>query len=62
MGDVVDLNKFRKKRDTRAKPSKASENRVRYGRKKTEHKGAERKLKADERSLDDKRLEQDDPA
>jgi hypothetical protein len=57
MGDVVNLNKFRKARDRRAAEDQAAENRVRFG----QPKDAKAKLRAEadqtQKDLDGKRLD-----
>ena len=57
MGDVVNLNKFRKSRDRRAAEDQAAENRVRFGQPKDLK--AKRRTEAEQtqKGLDGKRLD-----
>jgi hypothetical protein len=57
MGDVVNLNKFRKARERDAKARTAEENRVRSGRTKETRVQDEDEAKRAEEALDDKKLD-----
>jgi hypothetical protein len=57
MGDVVNLNQFRKKRERRTAEKRAEENRVRYGLRKDERERARRVSEKAKKELDDKRLD-----
>ena len=56
MGDVVNLNQFRKKRDRKDANEKASRNRIRHGRTKAEKKAEQKKHDISARELDRKKL------
>lgn len=59
MGDVVNLNRFRKQRDRALKEAQAAENRVRFGRTKADKQKGGREQERAGTELDGKRL--DDP-
>ena len=60
MGDVVNLNRFRKLRDRAQREKEAEENRIRFGRTKAEKNRDHRIQERDALDLDGKKL--DDPA
>jgi hypothetical protein len=57
MGDVVNLNKFRKAREQRRTEAQAAENRVRYGQPKDAKAKAQRDAEQANKDLDGKRLD-----
>ncbi len=57
MGDVVNLNQFRKQRRRREEERRAAENRRRAGRTKSERVEARLEIERRDRTLDDKRLD-----
>ena len=57
MGDVVNLNRFRKDRARDADTARAAENRLRFGRRKDEREKTRRESEKTEKDLDDKRLD-----
>ena len=59
MGDVVNLRQFRKRRARQDKADKAAANRRKHGRTKTEVESEVQRREREERSLDDKRLDND---
>ena len=63
MGDVVNLNQFRKKRDRAAKAEKRAVNRARSGRTKVERQMTQAEAVQGEATLDGKRIdhEPDEP-
>jgi hypothetical protein len=54
---IVNLNKFRKKRERAEDERRAAENRVRFGRSKQARAEDERERQRVEKSLEDKRLD-----
>ncbi len=61
MGDVVNLNQFRKQRARAASAKKAGENRVRFGRAKDEKTRQVAEFERDRRDLDGKQLDKPSP-
>jgi hypothetical protein len=61
VGDLVNLNKFRKQRQRTEAARQASENRVRFGRDKPERTRTRAEQDRQGRSLDGKRLEEAGP-
>ncbi|MCG8691101.1 MAG: DUF4169 family protein [Minwuiales bacterium] len=65
MGDVVNLNQYRKQRDRQARKKQAAENRVKHGQRRPDRLSYERERARHEQELDSKRLhesvEPDDP-
>ncbi|MFN4283325.1 MAG: DUF4169 family protein [Alphaproteobacteria bacterium] len=61
MGDVVNLNQFRKQRARAASAKKADENRVRFGRAKDEKTRQVAEFERDRRDLDGKQLDKPSP-
>lgn len=57
MGDVVNLNQFRKKRARKAVDKRVPENRARFGRTKDERTRAQREAEKLAKDLDDKKLD-----
>ncbi len=57
MGEIVNLNQFRKRRERSAAEQRAQHNRVRHGRSKDERTKAEREAEKAAKDLEDKRLE-----
>jgi hypothetical protein len=57
MGEIVNLNRFRKERDRAAKAKNAEENRVRFGRTKDEREGTDANTQKADKTLDDKKIE-----
>jgi hypothetical protein len=57
MGDVVNLNRFRKDRARDADTARAAENRLRFGRRKDEREKTRRESEKTEKDLDNKRLD-----
>lgn len=57
MGDVVNLNQARKRRERAVAEKRARENRVQHGRSKDERIRAAREAEKAKRELDDKKLE-----
>jgi len=57
MGDVVNLNHFRKKQERKAAKDKASQNRRAHGRTKAERKADEKQQRQNTDELDHKKLE-----
>lgn len=60
MGDVVNLNQFRKQRARAASAKKAGENRVKFGRTKDEKSRQVAEFDRGHRDLDGKRLDKDE--
>lgn len=60
MNDVVNLNKFRKRKKAEEKDSKAAENRVKFGRTKAEKALDDKNRRALERQVDSHRREDQD--
>ena len=60
MGDVVNLNRFRKARKRAEKQATAAENRAKFGKTKAERRSEDYDRKAAERSLDGKKIEDGD--
>lgn len=61
MGDVVNLNQFRKQRARAASAKKADENRVRFGRTKDEKARQVTEFERGHRDLDGKQLDKPSP-
>jgi hypothetical protein len=61
VGDLVNLNKFRKQRQRAEAAKQASENRIRFGRDKTERSRTRAEQDRQGRSLDGKRLDDAGP-
>ena len=59
MGDVVNLNQFRKKRRRADKEKKAAANRVQFGRTRAQRQLDQAELAASGRDLDGKKVERD---
>ncbi|MCC6468522.1 MAG: DUF4169 family protein [Alphaproteobacteria bacterium] len=59
MGDVVNLNSFRKRRDRQQADRTAAENRVRFGRTGAEKAAIRREGERDKKDLEGKRLNDD---
>lgn len=57
MGDVVNLNKFRKKREKQEAQDLARENRTRFGRSKTKRKSDDAARRKNIAELDQKKLQ-----
>jgi hypothetical protein len=57
MGDVVNLNQFRKRKSRDLAAKRASENRVRFGTSKGEREKTRRETEKTRKELDDKRIE-----
>jgi hypothetical protein len=57
MTTIVNLNKFRKRRERAEEERRAAENRVRFGRGKTASANDRRDRERAEKALDDKRLD-----
>jgi Domain of unknown function (DUF4169) len=57
MGDVVNLNKFRKTRGKRDAAARAAENRIRFGQPKDQLSKARKEAEKAESDLDSKRLD-----
>ena len=57
MGDVVNLNSFRKRKEKARAERLAAEHRVRFGRTATEKATARREAERDKKDLDGKRLD-----
>lgn len=57
MAEIVNLNRYRKKRDKEATQKEAAENRVRYGRSKSERRKDRHETAKTAQDLDDKRLD-----
>lgn len=62
MGDVVNLNRFRKARDKAAEKAQARANRVLHGRTKGEKASELTEAERADRALDGARIEDDEPA
>jgi hypothetical protein len=60
MGDVVNLNKYRKKKAREAREKLGSQNRTKHGLSQAERALRERKQKLQEKRLDGHKLEQGD--
>ena len=58
MGDIVNLNQFRKRRERELKEERAAGNRMKSGQKKTDRKALSHKTERSRRELDGKRLDQ----
>jgi hypothetical protein len=61
VGDLVNLNKFRKQRQRAEAARQASENRVRFGRDKPERARTRAEQDRQDRSMDGKRLDDTGP-
>jgi hypothetical protein len=61
MGDVVNLNRFRKQRQRLEDANTAASNRAKFGRNRAERSGARSELKRKSRDLDGKRLDSRPP-
>jgi Domain of unknown function (DUF4169) len=61
VGDLVNLNKFRKRRQSAAAAKQASENRVRFGRDKTERGRTRAEQDRQSRNLDGKQFDDTRP-
>jgi len=63
MGEIINLNRFRKRRDRAEDERRADENRVRFGRTRAERARDSDEPRRADRALDDKRLPagRDDP-
>ena len=59
MGEVINLSRYRKRRERTLKEAKAAENRTRFGRTGTEKKSDRQEAERHRRDLDGKKL--DDP-
>ena len=59
MGDVVNLNRFRKQRERSSTSQRGAESRVRAGRAKAERQAARAEATRAEAALDGKRIERD---
>ena len=57
MGDVVNLNQIRKRRERAAADQHAQQNRIRHGRSKDDRLNAKRESDKARKELDEKRLE-----
>jgi hypothetical protein len=57
MGDIVNLNRFRKDRDRRAAEKRAADNRARFGLPKPEREKAKAEAEKLKKDLENKRLE-----
>lgn len=57
MGEIVNLNQFRKRRERSTAEQRAQQNRVRHGRTKDEGTKAQREAEKAAKELEDKRLE-----
>jgi len=57
MGDVVNLNRYRKRQQRRVEDKQAVENRVKYGRSKAEVTKLRAETEREAKDLDDKRRE-----
>lgn len=65
MAEIINLNKYRKKKAREEKAAKADENRVKHGRRKSDKTADDTARKAGEETLDGKHLdppEEDKPA
>lgn len=62
MGDVVNLNRFRKARDKAAEKAQAQANRALHGRTKGEKAAERTEAERADRRLDGARIEDDEPA
>ncbi|MBI1391886.1 MAG: DUF4169 family protein [Alphaproteobacteria bacterium] len=60
MGDIVNLNRFRKSKARRDKVTAAAENRVKFGRKKSERNAAKSDAARSNKELDGHRLNDKD--
>lgn len=60
MGDLVNLNKFRKAKQRRADEDQAAINREKFGRTKAESKQTRQAREQDDKALDAKKLEGED--
>jgi hypothetical protein len=58
MGDVVNLNRFRKEKERRAAEKQAAGNRIRHGTPKPERQKARREAEKAKKQLEDKRLDE----
>jgi len=61
MGDVINLNRYRKRRERRAAEERASENRAKSGLSRHDRDLLEREHRRHRRSLDGKHLDNDPP-
>ncbi len=61
MGDIVNLNKFRKKKNKDQSAQKASENRILFGRTKNDKAADKREKKKTQSDLDNKKLNKNKP-
>lgn len=59
MGDLINLNKFRKAKQRQAEEDQAAINREKFGRTKAETKQSRRSREQDEKALDAKKLERE---
>jgi Domain of unknown function (DUF4169) len=57
MGDIVNLNQFKKRKERGESVKRAAENRVRFGMTKTERGKAQREAEKSRKDLDDKQLD-----
>lgn len=57
MGELVNLNKYRKQRERQTAAKRAAENRVKFGRDKTERTRVRADKERETRNLDDKQLD-----
>ncbi|MFP6729502.1 MAG: DUF4169 family protein [Alphaproteobacteria bacterium] len=57
MGDIVNLNQFRKRRERELKEERAEGNRQKSGQKKSDHKALSHDIDQRRRELDGKRLD-----
>lgn len=58
MADVVNLNRYRKQREREGARKSAEENRIRFGRDKSERSKAQHEAERAAKELDDKRLDE----
>ena len=61
MGDVINLNQYRKAKARAEKEKAAAENRVRHGRTRVEEQTTQRELTRQAVELDGKRLNEEEP-
>ena len=57
MGDIVNLNQFRKRRERELKEARSFRNRVKSSQSKAEHESLRRKIEQRRRELDSKRFD-----
>jgi hypothetical protein len=58
MGDVISLNKFKKKKEREAKAQRAAENRLKHGKSKAERESEKKQRELAEKHIDGHKLDE----